>query len=100
MNAKPFCGNPHKRPPGRPQGTPSYCFVSGRKSGFVGGIQSQYIKKSEIENNGEELGQRALQAIAKALGIPRYGRKKSEILPAILAHNWVKVSAKECLFAL
>jgi len=49
---------------------------------------------------GGLLPPRAIQAVAKALGLPKYCEKKAIVLPRILAHDWDKVNAKQVLLML
>ena len=95
----PYCGK-KVTPAGKVKGTANQCFKVGLKAGFVGGLSKNFITKKEVQANGENMGQRALQAIAKLLAIPKYGEKKAIILPKILARDWVRLNAKNVLLAL
>jgi len=97
--AKPYCGF-KQTPAGRVKGTSAQCFKIGRRSGFVGALSKNDITKAEMLLNGAHYGQRSVQAIAKALGLPNYSEKKSLLLPRILEHDWTKVNAKEVLLKL
>jgi hypothetical protein len=91
-----YCGT-KKTPRGRVAGTKNQCYVIGRKSGFVGGISKNDITKKEIVEMGNDINQRSLQALAKALGMRQYAFKKSDLLPLIVAHDWTRINAKKVL---
>lgn len=97
--SKPYCGF-KATPKGKVRGTSAQCFISGRRAGFIGALSKNNITKAEMLLNGAHYGQRALQAIAKALGIKKYGEKKSLLLPRILAHEWTQINAKNVLMSL
>ena len=94
-----YCGN-KATPHGKVRGTSGYCFVAGRRAGFVGGISKGVITKAELELIGDDIKQRPLQAIAKSIGVPNSSQKKSLLLPRVLAFDWDQVSAKDVLLNL
>ena len=94
-----YCGT-KATPKGRVKGTAGYCFIQGRRAGFVGALSKNYITKAEMLLNGANMGQRVIQGVAKALGLPKYAEKKSIILPRVLAHDWDKLNAKNVLMAM
>ena len=91
-----YCGS-KTTPKGKVAGNKTQCFFQGRKAGFVGALSKNNITKTEMLLNGNNMGQRVIQGVAKALGLKNYAEKKSVILPRVLAHDWDKLNAKTVL---
>jgi hypothetical protein len=94
-----YCGS-KQTPAGKVRGTAAFCYKRGRRAGFAGAISKNFITKAEVAANHAAMGQRMLQAIAKALGLPKYSEKKALIVPRILGTEWVRLNAKDILIGM
>jgi hypothetical protein len=62
-----YCGGQRPPPNDRPLGTPAQCFASGRRGGFVAGIQKGFVEGTNTEKEKQQKKQKIKETITRTL---------------------------------
>jgi hypothetical protein len=62
-----YCGAHRPPPNGRPLGTPAQCFSSGRRGGFVAGVQKGIVEGTKQEKEKQQKKQKIKEVITRTL---------------------------------